>query len=91
MKAGGKNYTVSARQIFTLAHGAALVANAGVHAGPGAVSARLESGLKKFIADNPGLDLADPETWAAQAEKAMSDVMIAGDGARERSRTPPRV
>ena len=85
VKAGGKNYTFSARQIFTSAYGAALVANAGVHAGPGAVSARLEAGLKEFIADNPGLDLAHPEKWAAQAEKAMSDVMIAGDGARAKA------
>lgn len=85
VKSGGKEYKFSARQIFTSAYGAALVANAGVHAGPGAVSARLEAGLKKFIADNPGLDLAHPEKWAAQAEKAMANEMIAGDGARAKA------
>jgi hypothetical protein len=85
VKVGGKAYTLSARQIFTSAYGAALVANAGVHAGPGAVSARLEAGLEKFIADNPGLDLAHPEKWSAQAERAMTDVMIAGDGPRAKA------
>lgn len=85
VKVGGKDYQFSARQIFTSAYGAALVANAGVHAGPGAVSQRLEAGLKKFIADNPGLDLAHPEQWAAQAEKAIADTMIAGDGGRAKA------
>jgi hypothetical protein len=85
VKVGGKAYTLSARQIFTSAYGAALVANAGVHAGPGAVSARLEAGLKKFIADNPGIDLAHPEKWSAQAERAMTAVMIAGDGPRAKA------
>jgi hypothetical protein len=85
VKVGGKAYTLSARQIFTSVYGAALVANAGVHAGPGAVTARLEAGLEKFIAKNPGLDLAHPEKWSAQAERAMTDVMIAGDGPRAKA------
>ena len=37
------------------------------------------------VADNPGLDLAHPEQWAAQAEKAIADTMIAGDGGRAKA------
>lgn len=85
VKVGGKAYTFTAKQIFTSAYGAALVANAGVHAGPGRVSERLEAGLKKFIAANPGLDLAHPEKWAAEAEKAIAATMIAGDSGRAES------
>lgn len=82
---GGKHYRFTARQIFTSAWGAALVANAGVHAGPGRVQQRLKAGLETFFAANPGLDLAHPEKWAAQAEKAIADVMIAGDGPRAKA------
>jgi len=85
VKVDGKDYKFTARQIFTSAYGAALVANAGVHGGPGEVMKRLNEGLKQFIADNPKLDLAHPEKWAAQAEKAMASVMIAGDGDRAKA------
>lgn len=81
----GQSHRFTARQIFTSEWGAALVANAGVHAGPGAVSDRLQAGLVAFFAANPKLDPARPATWAAQAEAFIAARMIGGDADRAKS------
>lgn len=81
----GHSHRFTARQIFTSEWGAALVANAGVHAGPGAVSDRLQAGLAAFFAANPKLDPAQPATWAAQAETFIAARMIGGDADRAKS------
>lgn len=78
----GQQYTFQARDIFKSDIGAAMVANAGVHGGPGEVSRRLREGLEAFFAKHPDADPKKPETWRAQAEQEMLDVMTAGDGNR---------
>lgn len=81
----GQSHRYTARQIFTSEWGAAVVANAGVHAGPGNVERRLQEGLTAFFAANPKLDPARPATWAAQAETFIAARMIGGDADRARS------
>jgi hypothetical protein len=80
-----KSYTYKARDIFTSEWGAAIVANAGVHAGPGRVSERLASGLKAFLTAHPKLDRSAPSQWAAQAEAFIAPRMIAGDAERSKA------
>jgi hypothetical protein len=80
-----KPYTFKARDVFTSEWGAAVVANGGVHAGPGHVEKSLKSGLTEFFAKNPKLDPAKPATWAGLAETFIAPRLIAGDSYRAKA------
>src|SRR5262249_49062906 len=81
----GHQYTFTARDIFKSDYGAAVVANAGVHAGPGNVRGRLQAGLQDFFKNHPNADPTKPDTWRAQAEQDMLSRMIGGDAGRAKA------
>ncbi len=76
---GGKSYRFSARDVMTSEWGAALVANASVHSGPGEVSRRLKDGLEAYFKAHPTADPTKPATWLADAEATVARHMIGGD------------